>query len=121
MTTLTRNQLGALGEQLAVEHLEALGLRIVTRNWRCRYGELDIIAATRDRAVVFVEVKTRTGDGFGGVEYAVTPAKVRRIRRLAGIWLAGQDQRWAAVRIDVIGVRVGRQRTPEITHLRGVG
>ncbi len=67
MTTLTRNQLGALGgEQLAVEHLEALGLRIVTRNWRCRYGELDIIAATRDRAVVFVEVKTAPVTGSAG-------------------------------------------------------
>ena len=121
MTTLTRNQLGALGEQLAVEHLTALGLQIVARNWRCRYGELDVIAAGPDGTVVFVEVKTRTGDGFGGWEYAVTPTKVRRIRRLAGLWLAGQDQGWAAVRIDVIGVRIGRQRTPEITHLRAVG
>jgi putative endonuclease len=121
MTTLTRNQLGALGEQLAVEHLTSVGLRIVARNWRCRYGELDVIAAGPDRTLVFVEVKTRTGDGFGGWEYAVTPVKVRRIRRLAGIWLAGQDQSWAAIRIDVIGVRIGRQRTPEITHLRGVG
>ncbi|MCX2930508.1 YraN family protein [Mycobacterium sp. CVI_P3] len=121
MTTLTRNQLGALGEQLAVEHLGSLGLRIVARNWRCRYGELDVIAVADERAVVFVEVKTRTGDGFGGWEQAVTPTKVRRIRRLAGIWLAAQDQHWAVIRIDVIGVRIGRQRTPEITHLRGVG
>ena len=121
MTTLTRAELGALGEQLAVEHLESLGLRILARNWRCRWGELDMIAAAPDRTIVFVEVKTRTGDGFGGWEYAVTPAKVRRIRRLAGLWLAGQDQRWAGVRIDVIGVRIGRRRTPEITHLAGVG
>jgi len=121
MTTLTRKQLGARGEQLAVEYLGGLGLQIVARNWRCRYGELDVIAAEGDRTVVFVEVKTRTGDGYGGLEQAVTPIKVRRIRRLAAIWLAEQDERWAAVRIDVIGVRIGRQRTPEITHLRGVG
>ncbi len=121
MTTLTRNQIGALGEQLAVEHLTGVGLQIVARNWRCRYGELDVIAAAGDHTVVFVEVKTRTGDGFGGLEQAVTPAKVRRIRRLAAIWLAGQDQHWAAIRIDVIGVRIGRQRTPEIIHLLGVG
>ncbi|WP_163750063.1 YraN family protein [Mycolicibacterium helvum] len=119
--TLTRTELGALGEKLAVDHLISLGLQILARNWRCRYGELDVIAAGPDRTVVFVEVKTRTGDGFGGVEYAVTPSKVRRIRRLAGLWLAGQDQSWAAIRIDVIGVRIGRQRTPEMTHLRGVG
>jgi putative endonuclease len=43
------------------------------------------------------------------------------LRRLAGIWLAGQDRRWTAVRLDVIGVRIGRRRIPEITHLRGIG
>ena len=105
MTTSARNQLGALGEQVAVEHLQRLGLSILARNWRCRYGELDIIATDSDQTVVFVEVKTRTGDGFGGVEQAVTPAKVRRIRRLAGLWLASQERRWAQLRIDVIGVR----------------
>lgn len=118
---LTRNELGALGEQLAVEHLRTLGLRILARNWRCRYGELDVIAADGDRTVVFIEVKTRSGDGFGGIAEAVTHAKVRRIRRLAAIWLAGQDTSWAHVRIDVIGVRIRRRRVPELTYLRGVG
>ena len=122
MTTLTRAEIGALGEQLAVDHLESLGLRVLVRNWRCRYGELDVIAADdAKRIVVFVEVKTRTSDQFGGVAQAVTPNKVRRLRRLAGVWLAGQNGSWAQVRIDVVGVRIGRRRTPEITHLQGVG
>jgi putative endonuclease len=122
MTMLTRAEIGALGERLAADHLTGLGLRILARNWRCRYGELDVIAvdAATD-TVVFVEVKTRTGDGFGGLAQAVTAQKARRLRRLAAIWLAGQKQSWAAVRIDVIGVRIGRRRTPEISHLRGVG
>ena len=118
---LSRNEIGALGEQLAVEHLHGLGLRIVARNWRCRYGELDVIAAEGADTLVFVEVKTRTGDCFGGVAEAVTPQKVRRIRRLAGLWLAGQESGWSQIRIDVIGVRLGRCRTPEVTHVRGVG
>lgn len=122
MTTLTRAEIGAFGERLAADHLIGLGLRIVARNWRCRYGELDLIAIDpAAHTVVFVEVKTRTGDGFGGLAQAVTTQKVRRLRRLAGIWLAAQNQGWAAVRIDVIGVRIGRQRTPELTHLQGVG
>lgn len=122
MTTLTRVQLGALGEQIAAGHLTGLGLRVLARNWRCRYGELDVIAVDpATDTVVFVEVKTRTGDGFGGLAYAVTEQKVRRIRRLAGLWLGSHHRRWAAIRIDVIGVRVGRRRTPEITHLAGVG
>ena len=118
---LSRNELGALGEQVAVDHLTTLGLRILQRNWRCRYGELDVIAAEGDGTLVVVEVKTRTGDGFGGPVQAVTPQKVRRLRRLAGLWLAGQDTCWSGVRLDVVGVRFGRQRTPEVTHLRGVG
>ena len=122
MEAMSRAELGALGEQLAVDHLTALGLRVIDRNWRCRYGELDVIAADlAARVVVFVEVKTRTTDLFGGVAQAVTPQKVRRIRRLAGLWLAGQDVRWAQVRIDVVGIRIGARRTPELTHVQGVG
>ena len=119
---MTRAELGALGEQLAVDHLIGQGWVILARNWRCRYGELDVIAADQAAGtVVFVEVKTRSGDGFGGVEYAVPPAKVRRLRRLAGVWLADQQSHWAQVRLDVIGVRVGRRPKPELTHLQGVG
>jgi putative endonuclease len=122
MTTLTRAEIGALGEQLATDHLTGLGLRILARNWRCRYGELDVIAADpTTNTVVFVEVKTRTGDGFGGLAHAVTEQKARRLRRLAAMWLATQERRWAAVRIDVIGVRIDRRRTPEIGHLEGIG
>ena len=122
MTTWTRTEIGALGEQLAAEYLTGIGLRIEARNWRCRYGELDLIAVDQVvDAVIFVEVKTRTGDGFGGLAEAVTAQKARRLRRLAGLWLAAQDRRWTAVRIDVIGVRIGRRRVPELTHLQGIG
>lgn len=118
----SRAEIGALGERLAVDYLGGLGLRVVDRNWRCRYGELDVIVADdASRAVIFVEVKTRTGEQFGGVAQAVTPAKVRRLRRLAGLWLAQQPDRWASVRIDVVTVRMGRRRSPEITHIEGVG
>ncbi len=122
MTTWSRAEIGAFGEQLAVDHLRALGLEVLDRNWRCRYGELDVIVADRATGtVVFVEVKTRTSDQFGGVQQAVTPDKVRRLRRLAGLWLAGQDGGWSGVRIDVVGVRIGRRREPEITHVQAVG
>jgi putative endonuclease len=118
----TRAEIGALGEQLAVDHLTTLGLRVIDRNWRCRWGELDVVAAdVAADVLVFVEVKTRTTDQFGGVAQAVTPQKVRRLRRLAGLWLANHDGSWAQVRIDVVGVRIGRQPIPELTHVQGVG
>ena len=122
METWTRAQIGALGESLAADLLTSQGMRILARNWRCRYGEIDLIAhETATDTVVFVEVKSRTGDGFGGLAEAVTPQKVRRIRRLAGLWLREQESWWAGVRIDVIGVRIGRQREPQLHHLKGVG
>jgi len=117
----TRTELGALGEQVAADHLTARGMRILQRNWRCRYGELDLIAEDVDSTVVFIEVKTRTGEAFGGLAEAVSPQKVRRLRRLAGLWLIQQSRSWTSVRIDVIGVRVGLRKTPQVNHLQGVG
>lgn len=120
--TWTRAEIGALGEQLAVDHLRRLGLRILDRNWRCRYGELDVVAADEMAGVVvFVEVKARTNDRFGGAVQAVTPAKVRRLRRLAGLWLGQHRGAWEAVRIDVIAISIGASRIPELTHIEGVG
>ncbi|MBD0323261.1 MAG: YraN family protein [Aldersonia sp.] len=110
--------LGARGEDLAAAYLEETGLRIVCRNWRCRYGELDVIA--RDGPIVaFVEVKTRTGRAFGLPAEAVTFAKQARIRRLAGMWLAEQPG-WVDVRFDVVSVLLEPERAPVIEHLRAV-
>ncbi|MGB8404267.1 MAG: YraN family protein [Mycobacterium sp.] len=118
---MSRAEIGALGEQLAVDHLTSQGMTVLARNWRCRWGELDIIAADDGGdTVVFVEVKARTTAEFGGVENAVTPEKVRRLRRLAGVWLAEKGQRWSGLRIDVVGVRFGG-RQPELLHLKGIG
>lgn len=120
--TYSRAEIGVLGEQLAVDHLRGLGLAILDRNWRCRYGELDVVAADEDaRVLVFVEVKTRTSEQFGGPLAAVTPTKMRRLRRLAGLWLAARGGNWAQLRIDVIAITIGRTRTPELTHLQAVG
>ncbi|MBA0045123.1 YraN family protein [Mycobacterium sp. NPDC050853] len=116
--SLNRSQIGTRGEDLAVQHLASDGYGILVRNWRCRYGEIDIIAVDGE-AVVFVEVKTRTGSAFGTPAEAVTAVKLRRLRRLAGLWLAAQRGSWAAIRIDVIEVRL-RGYVPEITHIHGV-
>ncbi|WP_134047728.1 YraN family protein [Mycobacteroides franklinii] len=116
--SLSRSQIGTRGEDLAADYLRGDGYTVLDRNWRCRHGEIDIIAA-RDELLVFVEVKTRTGHGFGTPAEAVTYTKLRRLRRLAGIWLATQSGSWSAVRIDVIEVRLGRT-APEITHIHGV-
>lgn len=106
-----RRRLGALGERLASEHLERAGCEILERNFRCRLGELDLVAAT-DRALVFCEVKTRVAGGRSGPAGpldAIGPAKRRRLRMLAGEWLQmndGDRPYRATLRFDAIGVTV---------------
>ena len=111
--------LGAHGEELAAQYLRDAGMEIVCRNWRCRYGELDLIA--RDANVTaFVEVKTRTGLGYGIPAEAVTFDKAQRIRRLALLWLREQDGPWRQVRFDVVSVLLVTGREPAIEHLKAV-
>lgn len=107
--------LGARGEDLATEFLIDAGLEIVQRNWRCRYGELDVIATVDDR-IVFVEVKTRSGLNYGSPAESVTFAKRRRIRVLAMQWLADSGRSWSKVRFDVVSVLIRRDREPVVEH-----
>ncbi len=111
--------LGAHGEELAAQYLREAGMEIIARNWRCRYGELDLIA--RDHGITcFIEVKTRRGLGFGPLAEAVTFDKQRRIRRLALLWLAEQDGPWLRVRFDVVSVLLRPGQDPVIEHLEAV-
>src|SRR3954453_5293680 len=91
MATDQRRRHGELGERIAEEHLEHRGYSIVARNFRTRYGELDLIAAD-DRSLVFCEVKTRIAGSRGGPDGpldAIGPRKRDRLRRMATQWLAG--------------------------------
>ena len=113
----TRNELGAHGERIAAAYLTDLGLRLLDRNWRCRDGELDIVAR-EGAALVFCEVKTRRGIGYGHPVEAVTPAKQRRLRILAQRWLAAHEEHAPDLRFDVVGVLVPRTGPARVTHLR---
>jgi putative endonuclease len=114
-----RAQLGRRGEELACQRLEALGLRIVARNWRCRSGEIDVVAAGPD-LLVFCEVKTRRGHGYGTPAEAVTPAKRARLRQLAAAYLAAVEHPPCDVRFDVVAVHWARGRAPVVDHLEAV-
>lgn len=117
-------KLGAVGEEIAARHLEAAGMRVLERNWRCAgadvRGELDIVA--RDgNCLVVCEVKARRGAGAGGPLESITPRKLLRLRKLAAAYLASTGHRARHVRLDAIGVCwPPGGGTPEITHLRGI-
>jgi putative endonuclease len=114
----TRSELGVRGERIAAAYLTDEGLRLLDRNWRCREGELDLVARDGD-AIVFCEVKTRRGSGYGHPVEAVTPVKQRRIRLLAQRWLAAHDEHAPYLRFDVVGVLVHSDGPALVTHLRG--
>lgn len=92
-----------LGEDIAAEAVAHAGYSILARNFRCRWGELDIVAC-RDSEIIFVEVKTRTGSGFGQPQDAVTAGKRKRIKK-AALWYVSQQQgEGFTYRFDVICV-----------------
>ena len=116
-----RRSRGILGERLAEEHLLAAGYAVVERNFRTRYGELDLIAR-RPEALVFCEVKTLvTGGGAGPPSplEAIGPAKRRQVRLMAAEWLASRPRperpMGASLRFDAIGVTL--TRTGELATL----
>lgn len=111
---------GDRGEDLACAHLERLGWQVVERNWRCREGEIDVVARDRGGELVFCEVKTRRSTRLGHPLEAVGHAKARRLRALAWAWLAAHDERPGRFRIDLIGVLAQPGRSPQLEHLEAV-
>ena len=97
-------ELGRAGEDIAAAYLHSRGMWVVGRNWRCPAGEIDIVAVD-GRWLVVCEVKTRRSLVAGEPVEAVTPEKVRRLRRLALAWIEahGSAPR-RTVRIDVVSV-----------------
>jgi putative endonuclease len=112
-------ELGRRGEQLAVDHLEARGMAVIDRNWRCRLGEIDIIA--RDgRDTVFIEVKTRTSTDYGHPFESITPVKLARMRRLAIAWCEATDAPVSRLRIDAVAVLAPVEAPALVEHLEGI-
>jgi putative endonuclease len=108
---------GGGGEELACAHLARQGFTILERNYRCRGGEVDIVA--RDGgSTVFIEVKERHGVSHGEGLEAVTPAKRRRIVRAARLWASAHGAFEAPLRFDVVAVE-WTQDGPRIRHERG--
>ncbi|HUB04648.1 MAG TPA: YraN family protein [Solirubrobacteraceae bacterium] len=122
MSTDPRSQLGALGEKLAAEHLVRRGFEIVDRNYRTRWGELDIVAFD-GRTLAFCEVKTRraTPNGASPLE-SVRALKRSKVRKMAGRWLIERADRPYAdtLRFDAIGITLDRSgHLLSLEHLEG--
>lgn len=101
-----RKVTGKIGEDLAAAQLESQGYRIIVRNWRCRTGELDIIAEY-NHTLVFVEVRSRKTSGrFGAAKESIDYRKQKQVRDTAQVYLYRHGQHRGPVRFDVMSVEL---------------
>ncbi|MFO7712676.1 MAG: YraN family protein [Dehalococcoidia bacterium] len=113
---MDRQEVGKLGEQIAHRYLKKRGYRIREKGFRCRHGEIDIIAQKKD-CIVFVEVRARTGLDFGTPEESLTRAKKRRLIASALTYTSTHQDLPAQWRIDVVAIELddqGRTRRIEL-------
>lgn len=117
---LSSRELGELGERYAAAWLVSRGWRVLDRNWRSRYGEIDIVAVCPERRLAFIEVKTRRTMRHGLPQEAVTAAKQANLRRAGVQWLVDPAHRIAhtGVRFDVFTVMV-RDGRPDGHLIKG--
>lgn len=110
---------GRLGEDLACRHLESLGLRLLTRNYRCRAGEIDLVML-EGATLVLVEVRSRTTTTHGGAAATVNARKQRRfIRAARHLLLTRPDLRRLPARFDVVAIDPGAAGgPPQLTWIR---
>ncbi len=113
-----RTQLGQRGEAMARRFLQKRGYRILESNYRCPYGEIDIVARDGDQTV-FVEVRTRLSTAYGTPEESITPAKQRHLLAASQEYLQRHDMGEADCRIDLVSIRLGAgYQGRRIDHLR---
>jgi putative endonuclease len=112
----THLQRGERGEQIARAHLADAGITCVTTNFRCRYGEIDMVCRDRD-CLVFVEVKTRSGQRWGRPADAVDRKRQLRLSRAALVYLRRIKNPSVKARFDVVEVILNDDQVQEIRHL----
>jgi putative endonuclease len=111
-----RRSLGELGERIAAEHLEKSGFRVLDRNVRTRYGEIDIVAQ-EGKTLVFVEVRTRRGNAFGTAEESVNARKQQKLVQLAEGYVQNAKLVFQDYRIDVVIVEFSASGALQRTEL----
>lgn len=115
---LQRSDLGRRGEDLAVRELRRRGYEILERRWRCRLGEIDVLAWDGETLVV-VEVKARSRSDYGSPVNAVNARKARRLERLARAYTRSRRLTDVNVRFDVVGVTFEAGNRPKVVILKG--
>jgi len=114
-----KQTLGKVGEDIACQFLQNKGFTILQRNYRIRYGEIDIVCQ-KDGELIAVEVKTRSSSQFGIPEDAVTEKKILEVTKTFTAYLLESKHSEVPARIDVIAIEIHPESQPTIRHLENV-
>lgn len=115
--TLRRKMLGRQGEEIAARYLEKNGFKLLRKNYRCRLGEIDLIAMDRD-FLVFVEVRSKSGDEYGEGYESLVNKKLSKLRQVAWYYLKAEGKTKMNCRFDVVSVRFDRDgEVQRIEHI----
>ncbi|MEW6182579.1 MAG: YraN family protein [Bacillota bacterium] len=114
----SRKQLGEFAEKLAADLLRRKGYRIVVQNYRCRYGEIDIIALD-GQTLVFIEVRAKGSTGFGKPQESIGYQKRKKLREVARYYLTSEVQKGSSCRFDAVAVQfeTGSLKVRELEHI----
>ncbi len=113
---MKRKSTGALGEKLAQDFLKKKGYNILEANYRCREGEIDIVARQKD-CLVFVEVRTKSNLEFGTPEESITTTKMRHLERAAQYYRQNHDKLPDSWRIDLVAIELDVNNKPKRIEL----
>jgi putative endonuclease len=111
-----RKLLAQWGERRCERFLKKKGLKKLARNFSCKAGEIDLIMVAANKAIVFVEVKTRADESFTPTEEVITTAKKAKLTRAARYFLAAHNIDSRPYRFDVVTIVLGRSGRPQIRH-----
>jgi len=113
-----RYALGKWGERQCEKFLRRKGLKTLTRNYACNAGEIDLIMVDNDRAIVFVEVKTRLDEEFAPTETVVNKTKADKMAKTSRYFLSVNDINSRPYRFDIVTVTLGRRGPADIRHYK---
>ena len=117
MYDMNNKEIGAFGEQKALQYLKSRKYDILTQNYRCRYGEIDLIAKYKN-TLVFVEVKTRRSQKYGKGMEAVNFTKMQKIRKTALYYLKDKSIKFDILRFDVIDIFIDSTGSITLEHIK---
>jgi len=115
--TLKKKEIGAKGEDIAVSYLKSRGYRILERNYRISFGEIDIIAEQGGH-LVFIEVKTRSDNLFGSPFESVTVPKQRQLSKVALQYMCKLGCHNRPARFDVVGIRLKKANSTKLQNAK---